>query len=91
VTLKIATADAAAGPFRGERRCLLVWNARNSGDSVPDSIMAYLRTSGVQPRGEPSYVIAPLRRSQQMDRFGFWLLENASARCGPAGGSLTRR
>jgi len=69
--------------FAGDGRCLIVWNARVSGDALPASIGAYLSARGVRPRGEPTYVVAPLRRSERMDRFGFWLLDNADARCRP--------
>lgn len=78
-----ANYDVITPAFSGEGRCLLVWNARVSGDALPANIATYLRDRGVQVDGQPSYVVAPLRRSQRMDRFAFWLLGNADAQCRP--------
>lgn len=76
-----ANYEVATPPVPGEGRCALVWNARNAGDPLPAAIVAYLDAAGVEPQGTPSYVVAPLRRSRRMDRFGFWILDNTDANC----------
>lgn len=65
-------------------QCLLVWNARNSGDPIPEAITTFLHDRHIpNPAGTPAYVNAPLRRSDRMDRFGYLLVANAGADCRP--------
>lgn len=63
-------------------QCLLVWNARNAGDAIPQALRDYLAWRGLsQPASAPSYFTAPLRRSERMDRFAFVFLERADGNC----------
>lgn len=65
-------------------KCLLVWNARNSGEPVPEAIRTFFSSRRLpEPEGRPAYVSARLRRSDRMDRFGYLLVANAGADCRP--------
>jgi 4-amino-4-deoxy-L-arabinose transferase-like glycosyltransferase len=76
-----ANYDVPQSRFAGPGACLLVWDARNSGDALPESLAATLAERGLAPQGAPVYVDAPLRRSQRMDRLAYWLVPNADANC----------
>ena len=71
----------AQPPFAGPGQCLLVWNARNAGDSLPRAIAEYLSAQGAWPTGSPSYVNAPLLRSTRIDRLAYWIVPNFDANC----------
>lgn len=74
----------AQPPLDGAGQCLLMWNARNAGDPLPQTISGYLAQQGSPPpAGQPTYVNAPLRRSGRMDRFGYWLVPDRDANCRP--------
>ncbi len=71
-------------PPRGANgQCLIVWNARRQGDSLPEQVSAYLRHIGATaPEGGPTYVDALMRHSaERMDRFGYWLLPGYDSDC----------
>lgn len=71
-------------PLVGSGQCLLVWNARRTGDAVPRPLRAYLAERHLTlPAGQPQFVDAPLHRSARMDRLAYWALPNADANCNP--------
>lgn len=72
----------------GAGQCVLVWNARNAGDALPLLIGEFLAARGLPPpRGTPTFVEAPLRRSpDRMDRFGYWVVDGANGDCRPQSG-----
>jgi 4-amino-4-deoxy-L-arabinose transferase-like glycosyltransferase len=78
-----ANYEVAQPAFSGPGACLLVWDARNSGDALPESLAHALAQRGLALQGGPVYVDAPLRRSQRMDRLAYWLLPDADANCTP--------
>jgi hypothetical protein len=78
-----ANYEVAHPPVLRSGQCLLVWNARNAGDELPDPLRRYLDLQGLDPAGAPTFVDAPLRRSTRMDRFAYWIVPNADANCRP--------
>jgi MFS family permease len=80
-----ANYDVPQPPAAPAGQCVLAWNARNAGDALPTFIVEFLSARGLQPpRGTPSFVEAPLRRSpDRMDRFGYWVVDGANGDCRP--------
>lgn len=76
-----ANYDIVRAPVQRRGQCLLVWNARNAGDTVPDALRQYLAREGLNPAGAPTFVDAPLYRSTRMDRFAYWIVPNADGNC----------
>lgn len=69
-------------PFVGRGQCLVVWNARNSGDATPASLTEYLAHEHIPlPAGPPTYFETPIRRSDRMDRFAYWVLPGLDGNC----------
>lgn len=65
-----------------EGQCLLVWNARNAGEAMPQALLDYLAWRGLSaPAAPPDYFTAPLRRSERLDRFGYVFLANTDGNC----------
>lgn len=78
-----ANYDVPQPVLAGPGQCLMIWNARNSGDALPDNLRAYLTATGRPLPDQPSYIEAPIRRSGRMDRFAYWVAPNADANCRP--------